>query len=471
LRSQFGFRAFARRCRVAFVVTVVGTAAMVAGGYWSAARQVAKIPKVAIDRSVLRAGDNILLVGSDTRAFVDDPADAERFGDTQALSGQRSDTIMVAHVAGDSTFLVSFPRDLWVEIPGMGHAKINAAFNAGPQRLVETIQRNFEIPIAHYLQVDFAGFRNIVDAIGSIPLWFPTPARDTLSGLYVDEAGCVKADGNLALAFVRSRYYQSLRDGRWVYDPTSDLGRIARQQYFLRTVAREALGEARSAPWRAPKLFDTVLANLQRDPELGFGELRALAYAFHRRGAAMEALTVPTRPQTIEGQAALLLDEPKAAPLLARLRGRAARPAPGPPAGVAPRDVQVAVRNGSGRTGLGAQTLDALAREGFGAVAPATNADRSDYATSEVRYAPGAEDEARLVLAYLAGAGALAARPGGTDGVEVVVVIGRDFVAVRAPATAPPTTKVAAPRAPTSGGSNAVGSSAVGSATLPAAGC
>ena len=73
---------------------------------------------------------------------------------------------------------MSFPRDLWVDIPGQGSAKINAAFNGGPQLLVETIKQDFNIPISHYLEVDFAGFRDIVNAIGTVPVYFPTPASD-----------------------------------------------------------------------------------------------------------------------------------------------------------------------------------------------------------------------------------------------------------------------------------------------------
>ena len=82
---------------------------------------------------------------------------------------------MVAHIDDrtGTALLVSFPRDLWVAIPGIGHAKINAAFNAGPQRVIETIENDFDIPISHYLEVDFEGFRKMVNAIGTIPDLLP----------------------------------------------------------------------------------------------------------------------------------------------------------------------------------------------------------------------------------------------------------------------------------------------------------
>ncbi len=441
-----------RRLRNALIAAVLCTVLAVGGAYWLAARKVAQVPKVNIDTSVLEPGGNYLLVGSDSRSFVDSAQDAQRFGSAQTQSGQRSDTIMVAHVDGatGTGFLLSFPRDLWVDIPGIGRAKINAAFNAGPQRLIETIEQDFDVPISHYLQVDFAGFRKIVDAIGTIPIFFPAPAQDAFSGLHVNQAGCRRLSGQDALAYVRSRYYESFQDGRWRPDPTSDLGRIKRQQYFLRTLAHEALHTSQRAPWRGLSILDATLGSLQRDPEFGFSSFRALAYAFHD-STKVETLTLPTRAQTIDGQAALVLDEKKAKPLLDRLRGVENKPAPAPPAGVSPGSVRVAVQNGSRRQGVGSTTLDALHRLGFAVLGQAANADRNDYAVSEVRYSSGAQNKARLVLAYLGGAGKLAPLQGADadSDADVVLVIGRDFSGVSAPARAPsagaPATRSAAP--------------------------
>src|SRR6185503_5784318 len=146
----------------------------------------------------------------------------------------------------------------------------------------------------------------------------------------------------------------------WRPDPTSDLGRIKRQQYFLRTLAHEALHTSQRAPWRGLSILDATLGSLQRDPEFGFSSFRALAYAFHGDSTKLETFTLPTRAQTIDGQAALVLDEKQAKPLLDRLRGIENKPAPPPPAGVSPGSVRVAVQNGSRRQGVGSTTLDAL---------------------------------------------------------------------------------------------------------------
>jgi LCP family protein required for cell wall assembly len=462
---QEGAGAFFHRFWTALVVVFVATVVLIAGSYAYAAHKVAQVPTVKIDSSVLQAGGNYLLIGSDSRAFVDTPGDQQAFGSKNTQTGQRSDTIMVAHVNSDGTgVLVSFPRDLWVAIPGLGHAKINAAFNYGPQRVIETIEQDFNVPISHYLEVDFEGFRNIVDKLGTIPIYFPTPARDKMSGLYINQAGCQHLNGGEALAYVRSRYYESLVNGQYVTDPLSDLDRIKRQQYFLRTLAQQVMHTAERKPWKAPDLMNALLANLQRDPKLNFSSLRALAYAFHPGGTQIPSLTLPTSPQTIDGQAALVLDSAQAAPLFAQLRGQQAQKSTSPPAGITPNSVQVAVENGSGRGGLGASTYSALQRAGFSVTGTARNADRSDYQVTEVRYAPGKQAQAQLVLSYLGGVGKAVAL-GSSPGSDVVLVIGQDFSGVSAPTSHASSNTSNASSPPTTAATS------VNGATLPPAGC
>ncbi len=434
-------RAFLHRFVTAFVISVVLMTGLIAGAYAEAASKVSKVQTVSIDSSVLQAGGNFLLIGSDSRAFVKDPATASHFGSAQQESGQRSDTIMVAHIDASSgtALLVSFPRDLWVAIPGMGHAKINAAFNAGPQRVIETIESNFDVPISHYLQVDFAGFKEMVDKLGTIPIFFAAPARDAKSGLNITTAGCQRLNGDQALAYVRSRYYESFVDGKWRTDPTSDLGRIQRQQYFLRTLAQQTLHAATQAPWKASGLLDSMLKDLQRDPKLGLSSLRALAYAFHRPGG-VETQTLPVNRHFFDGQDALELDSAKAAPLLARLRGIGN---PGAGGGstksvkaVDPATIHVAVQNGSGQTGLGKQVNAALQQRGFATVGNASNADRSDYTVTEVRYGSNAKDKAQFLLSQLGGIGKTVELNGkAPSGADVVLVLGTDYHGLTSPAT------------------------------------
>src|SRR5262245_41589718 len=151
---------------LAVCVVVVGAGVVVVNRYID--DQVDKIPRVAVSTSPVGAhGMNFLIIGSDSRSFVNNETDYKAFSDKDTQNAPpRSDTLMVLHADGDNSFAVSFPRDLWVDIPGKGGAKINAAFNDGPQKVIDTVQSDFNVPINHYLEVDFVSFEGIVNAIG-----------------------------------------------------------------------------------------------------------------------------------------------------------------------------------------------------------------------------------------------------------------------------------------------------------------
>lgn len=457
MNSLTSLRVFARRFFVALGLSFVISAAGIGGGFWifnDTVDSAEKVPGLELDEREKGEPANFLIIGSDTREFVDDPTDAARFGEVGDASGQRSDTIMIAHVDPDSKsgFLVSIPRDLWVDIPEVGGSKINAAFNYGPQRVVDTIQSNFDIEINHYLEVNFDGFRNLVGAIGEVPIYFPTPARDIQTGLLVEEAGCRDLNGEEALAYVRSREYQSLVDGEWQTDGTADLGRIRRQQYFIRSLADEAVRVSVRNPLKIENILDKAIGNLRVDPDLGSGDLRGLINAFRDVDpAVLDMVTLPTEREFIGGQDAQTLLEAEAAPIFARLRsfdgdGEQEQAPPD----VAPADVRVAVRNGSGVGGQARAALDALAELGFDTVEPPGNADRNDYEVTEVRYASDALAEAQTVLANLGGAGQLVETNQPPDDADVIVVLGRDFESVSPVGNAPDTTAAPTETAPES---------------------
>jgi LCP family protein required for cell wall assembly len=124
---------------------------------------------------------DILLVGSDSRAFVAGPGQVSAFGNAATQTGQRSDVIIVVRLVPDTRQIemLSIPRDTYVPIPGSGGSnRINAAFNTGPSLLVQTIQQNFGIPINHVVVANFQGFEGMVNALGGISLDFPYPVRD-----------------------------------------------------------------------------------------------------------------------------------------------------------------------------------------------------------------------------------------------------------------------------------------------------
>jgi LCP family protein required for cell wall assembly len=226
---------------------------------------------------------NFLVVGSDSRACIDPNAeDAGQFlakGDT----GDQSDTIMVLRVdpSTNAAAILSFPRDLFVKLAGSTRsAKINAAFAGGnATRLIQTIEENFTVPIDHYVQIDFCAFKNIVDAVGGIRIAFEYPARDTNSGLWVPEPGCVSFDGTNALRYARSRYFEwSTNGGRtWIDDGTADRGRIRRQQDFIKRVMQKAIDKGARRPKVAAKLLDATLKYVKFDSELQVNQLLDLA--------------------------------------------------------------------------------------------------------------------------------------------------------------------------------------------------
>ncbi len=305
------------------VVTVVGTNLLVEAKLASVDRvdlQLAPTPD--------GGGGNFLLVGSDTRSFVSTDYDQKAFGGTGAADGQRSDTIMVLHVDPDSqrSLLVSFPRDLWVDVPGRGKSKINAAFNDGPQAIIDTLSNDFGVPIQHYVEVNFESFRGIVDAIGTVPVYFPAAARDTLSLLDIPFPGCNQLDGAQALSFVRSRHLQLLdpATGRWKdADAIPDIGRIARQQAFLRELGRQAMNAAVSNPIKGNQVIDRALGRLTLDQDFGRTDVFALvdAFAADDDASGPESLTVPNTPGTEGGQSVLLVQQPEADALIAETQG------------------------------------------------------------------------------------------------------------------------------------------------------
>ena len=392
---------------------------------------------------------NFLLIGSDTRAFVETAEQEEAFGDETETGGQRSDTIMIVHVDPDARtgLLVSFPRDLLVDIPGLGESKINAAYNEGPQKVIDTIQSNFEIPIHHYLEVDFASFEGIVNAVGGVPIYFPAPARDEVTGLDVAYfgavyPGCFELDGPMALAYVRSRNYEYQEGDDFVTDPTADLGRIDRQQTFMRRLAAEAVATSLRNPLAANRIADEALSELKADEGLSRTDINKLIQAFRRVDPndpnSIEMVTFPWTPAS--NGADLDPDMVAAEPLLARLRTLA--PPPAVAEGPAPTEIRVGALNGSGVSGAAADTALALQEHGF-QVTGTGNADAVEQ--TEVHYRAGSEDKAEVVRSVLTGGVGTLVEDDAIVEADVQLVLGDDFEGIAAPAGAAPAETTAAP--------------------------
>lgn len=327
-RRRNPWRLFATRLVIALAATSLITTVSLAAARREADETLVNTPRVTFGDETLAPPEldddpgeptNFLIVGSDSRSDLQDQREA--FGD---VGGQRSDTIMVAHVdpIRRHAVVVSFPRDLVVDIPGHGTQKINGAFNqdagGGPDLLVQTITENFGIEINHYIEVDFAGFPRVVDAIGRVDIYFPAPARDTYTGLFVGE-GCQPLDGKTALQYVRSRHYQYFdwEEERYREDPSSDFGRIRRQQYFIRSLMDQALQRTSRQFWKARTLFDRTADMVAFDAGIDKEDLLKLIDSFiNSDPAAIEMLTVPVRSN---GSGGLLLRDDEAIPIFQKL--------------------------------------------------------------------------------------------------------------------------------------------------------
>jgi LCP family protein required for cell wall assembly len=392
--------------------------------------------RVAVAAEGPAQAGNYLIVGSDSRQFVQDAQQRSAFGDPSVESGQRSDTLMVLHLDPDTkqSLLVSFPRDLQVDIPGVGTSKINAAFNSGPTKLVETFKSNFDVDISHYVEVSFDAFPAIVDAIGKVPVYFDAAYRDRWSGLSIPGAGCVQLDGQAALGYVRSRHLERFDPKRdtWVdASGASDLDRIGRQQTFIRKLAALAAAKTASNPLKAFDLADAIVPKLKVDNALSKNDILRLVKVFRNvdpnSSSAVEMVTIPTRQQSSSSN--LLLQQPAAAQLLARLRTFGQTASPDQVAKVRPAQVKVRVLNGSGANGAAGRALASFQRYGF---TPADVGNVAATATTEIRYAKGAEAKAALVQSYLGGTAVLT-QDDSLVGADVAVVLGANYAGVSKP--------------------------------------
>ena len=222
-------------------------------------------------------------------AFVDNATQVKAFGNEQNAGGQRSDVTMVARFvpATKSVTVLSIPRDLWVDIPGdvsgiSGMNRINAAFNSGPDLLIQTIEQDLHIPINHYISVSFPGFSGMVNALGGVTMDFPTAVKDAYTGLDVTTTGCQVVNGTTALQLVRSRHlYYMNANGYWEYDGLSDFSRIQRQDSFFRAVLAK-VNTSITNPLAVNGFIGAAVGNLTIDDTLSESDLFHIATGLPR---------------------------------------------------------------------------------------------------------------------------------------------------------------------------------------------
>jgi LCP family protein required for cell wall assembly len=263
------------------VLAVVGLVAVPVYA-WSQVRRVDADP--GRGRPPEQPGTTFLLVGSDSRAGLT-KAERKRLG-TGGAGGQRTDTIMLLSVPpGGKPALVSLPRDSYVEIPGNGANKINAAYAiGGPQLLVQTVEQNTGVRVDGYLEVGFGGFVNVIDALGGIRMCIPRAISDEKAHLKLSE-GCQRLEGAEALGYVRMRYA----------DPKGDLGRVERQRQMLAAVAAKGASASTLVnPVRYWQLCTTAADALRLGKATSAWEMVRLALAMRKVSANQgHTLTVP----------------------------------------------------------------------------------------------------------------------------------------------------------------------------------
>ena len=267
----------------------------------------------AYDTSNLRA-KNFLLTGSDNGACPDKgDGTSGGIGDRESF-GERSDTIMVLRVdpTVNDVVVLSFPRDLWVKIAGTTReARINSAFDSkDPSRLIRTIADNFDVPIDHYVNVNLCAFKEIVDSVGGVKVPFAYRTKDEQVGFREVGPGCVELRGSQALAYVRSRSgyrYFDETNQQWLSDPTGDIGRIARQQDFLRRSMQRALDRGTTNPATANALLNVALARVITDDRLTPRDLLSLAQAMRKLNtSSVNSYTVEWSMRRIGGESVLM---------------------------------------------------------------------------------------------------------------------------------------------------------------------
>ena len=362
----------------------------------------------------------LLVVASDSREGLSRADAAKLHLGHDNYGAPRTDTMLLVHISADANAVsvVSLPRDTLATIPaytdsqGKKHsahqAKLNAAYSeGGPTGMVATVEAMTGVNIDHYVEINFSGFLTMVDAVDGVEVCLAQPLKDKNSGLNLG-AGRQTIRGAQALAYVRARYV----------DPTSDLGRMKRQQRFIASIVKKATSVGTLLnPVRLNAFLSALAGSITADSGLGSDQMLALADRLKGTNPGNVAfLTVPLgAPRKVSGVGDVLIwDKVKATelftaiktdkPLVTPVPSTSASASTAPVLTIAPGAVHIAVLNGTSTTGLGTKAANDLAAVGFAIDGRATNAPAPVGATTVINYDPRDEQSAKTVAAALPGA-------------------------------------------------------------------
>ncbi|WP_258371188.1 LCP family protein [Curtobacterium sp. MCBD17_021] len=395
------------------VAGVLTMAVLLSGGYAAYAynRLASSVTKVDAIGSAPAAEDdvdgramNILLVGDDHRPDNATPEQLAELSTESDGGATNTDTMIVLHIAADgrSATMISFPRDSYVDIPGVGKGKLNSAFHygtldgggdsGGAKKLIATIQDLSGLTIDHYVRVSLLGFYEIVKQLGPVNVCLNQAAKDSYSGVDLP-AGVSELDAKQALSFVRQRHGL----------PNGDLDRQVRQQYFLSQEARKILSAGTLLnPVKTTKIIDAIGDSVETDQGL---DLLSLARQMSNlRPSNIKSATIPIlgTPTVYPNGYALSVVEVDTVGMPAFVQGLVGEaPAYTEAKAADPASVSVTVSNGSGVTGAAAAASEVLTARGFQVATPGSS---DTTATTMVQYPVGQEAQAKAVAAVVPGA-------------------------------------------------------------------
>nr|WP_030759677.1 LCP family protein [Streptomyces griseus] len=311
-----------KRIKIGSIVLVVGVLAWGVGTYaWASSqmRNEVDLSKV-IERPAEGDCTTYLIVGSDSREGM--TSEEKKKLHTGSAEGKRTDSMMILAACSSGNTMISLPRDSWVTIPNFvgsesgkqyparGGSKLNAAYAMdGPELLVRTVEFNTGLRIDHYAEIGFAGFANIVDALGGVELNIEKGFKDKNSGANF-QPGEQTLDGEQALAFVRTRYAFA----------ESDLARTKNQQKFLSALANQAATPGTILnPFRLYPTLGAGLDTLIVDKDMSLWDLGQMFFAMKSvNGGDGRSMNMPIAGSAPQGS--LKWDMPKVKQLVEQIK-------------------------------------------------------------------------------------------------------------------------------------------------------
>lgn len=347
---------------------------------------------------------NILLLGSDARP------------DEEAA---RADTIIVARVdpSEPRVWMISVPRDTRVEIPGYGVSKVNAAtYHGGAALMIDTLEDFLDMPIHHYMEIDFKGFQDVVDSMGGVYVNVQVEIDDWRAASHTSnrdakriEPGYQLLDGERALVFMRSRDFAD-----------ADLTRIQNQQEFFKALAAQSmkLGNALKLPGMAREFARNVTT------DMGVGQIISLAQTF--RGIDESGVQTATLPGEWRSPYVITDTEQKEYLVGRVMAGEEIEEMTGDEgSALTPAEISVTVRNGGGIAGSASMAAERLRARGF-VIGEVGNANQFVYEETLVVYRD-AEDAAALVARELNTDRLVQSRGMYSFDSDILVVVGSDW--------------------------------------------